>query len=119
MLESENIDEYINNFPKEIQVSLFKIRNLVKKFAPLAVEKISYGIPTFHLKGILVHFAAYKNHIGFYPGSSGILKFEKVLKPYKHSKGAIQFPNNNSLPLELIEEIVKYRVVENLSKESK
>ena len=83
---------------------------------PEASEKISYGIPTFYLNGNLVHFAAYKNHIGFYPGASGIEEFLKEISKYKNSKGAVQFPLKEDLPIDLIKKIVAFRVNENISK---
>lgn len=112
----ENIDQYISDFPIEIQNKLSKIRNIIKKVAPNAIEKINYGIPTFYLNGNLVHFAAYKNHLGFYPGSTGVEAFRDKILNFKNSKGAIQFPYQEELPTLLIEEIVAFRVLENLSK---
>jgi uncharacterized protein YdhG (YjbR/CyaY superfamily) len=111
------IDEYINTFPKEIQDILEKLRQTIQKAAPDATEAISYGIPTFKLHGNLVHFAAYKNHIGFYPTSGPIEAFKKELSGYKRSKGTVQFPINQSLPLGLIRTIVKYRVKENAQRQ--
>ena len=113
----QDIDTYISGFPDEIQILLLKIRAAIKDAAPEAGEKISYGIPTFTLNGNLVHFAAYKNHIGFYPGPSAIKEFEKDLSPYKVSKGTIQFQTGQPLPLSLITKIVKLRVMVNLEKE--
>lgn len=107
------IDEYIKKFPEEVQVKLEKLRQVIGENAPLAVEKISYGMPTFYLNGNLVHFAAYSGHIGFYPAPSGIEKFKDELSGYKTSKGAIQFPINEELPLDLIRKIVQFRVGEN------
>jgi uncharacterized protein YdhG (YjbR/CyaY superfamily) len=111
-----NIDEYIGMYPKEIQEMLQSIRRTIKKAAPSAEEAISYQIPTFKLNGNLVHFAAFKNHIGFYPASSGIQAFKQELSAYKLSKGTVQFPIDKKLPLGLISKIVKYRVQENYSK---
>jgi uncharacterized protein YdhG (YjbR/CyaY superfamily) len=111
------IDEYINTFPKEIQDILEKLRQTIQKAAADATEAISYGIPTFKLHGNLVHFAAYKNHIGFYPTSGPIEAFKKELSGYKRSKGTVQFPINQSLPLGLIRTIVKYRVKENAQRQ--
>jgi uncharacterized protein YdhG (YjbR/CyaY superfamily) len=108
-----NIDEYINSFSKEVQVILNSLRITIHSAAPNAIEKISYKIPTFYLNGNLVHFAAYKNHVGFYPTSSGISAFQNQLTEYKISKGAIQFPIDKPIPLELVWEIVSYRVREN------
>lgn len=112
----ESIDAYIASFPEEIQTILQALRASIKSAAPDAQEKISYQMPTFALKGNLVYFAAYKNHIGFYPTSSGIEAFKDDLAGYKSSKGAIQFPINAPLPLELISRIVEFRVAENLQK---
>ncbi len=110
------IDEYISTFPQEVQLLLQLMRSTIKKTAPEATEIISYQMPTFYYHGNLVHFAAYKHHIGFYPSPSGILKFEKELKKYKYSKGAIQFPINQELPLDIIIQIVKFRMHENETK---
>lgn len=110
------IDKYIEQFPKEVQVLLQKIRKLIKALAPEAVEAISYGIPTYKLNGNLVHFAAYKSHIGFYPGSRILKELDLEIKEYKTGKGTIQFPLNAPIPYELIEKIVKQRVKENLKK---
>jgi len=93
------IDEYIGNFPQNIQQLLQAMRTTIHKAAPAAEEIINYGIPTFYLKGNLVHFAAYKNHIGFYPAASGIAAFKEELSAYKSSKGAVQFPVDRPLPL--------------------
>ena len=109
-----SIDEYIAGFPPEIQKKLVELRAVIKAAAPTAGEKISYQMPTFTLKGNLVHFAAYKNHIGFYPAPRGIEEFKDELSAYKGSKGAVQFPLDQPLPLELIGRIVKFRVSENL-----
>jgi uncharacterized protein YdhG (YjbR/CyaY superfamily) len=111
-----SIDEYIATFPKETQKILEKIRATIKASAPDAEEKISYQMPTYFLKGNLVHFAAYKKHIGFYPTPSGIQAFKNELSPYKGAKGSVQFPIDKPMPLELISKIVKLRVTENLRK---
>ncbi len=111
-----SIDEYISTFPKEIQKILQELRATIKAAAPEAEEKISYQIPTFFLKGNLVHFAAFKNHIGFYPTPGGIEAFKKELSIYESAKGSVQFPIDKPLPLELIRRIVKFRVAENLKK---
>lgn len=116
---SKTIDEYINQYPDKIKITLNTIYQTIKKIAPKARETIKYGIPTFELNGNLVHFAAYKNHIGFYPTPSAINKFKKELKKYNLSKGTIKFPINEPLPLPLIVKIVKFRVDENLSKKLK
>jgi len=111
-----SIDEYINNFPADIQLLLNQMRGTIRKAAPDASEKISYQMPTFFLKGNLVHFAALKNHIGFYPTPSAIIAFHKEIKRYISSKGAVQFPLDEPLPLELVTKMVKFRVKENLQK---
>jgi len=110
------IDAYIAKFPKDIQVILQELRATIREAAPDAAETISYQMPTFQLKGNLVHFAAYKNHIGFYPVPTGIEAFKKELSVYKGGKGSIQFPIDQPLPLGLISKIVKFRVAENLEK---
>lgn len=114
--KAENIDDYMLQFPKDIQKLLKQMRSTIKKAAPKAEEAMKYGIPTFVLNGNLVHFAAYKNHIGFYPAPSGLLAFKKKIARYKSSKGAVQFPIEEPLPLDLISKIVKFRVVENSAK---
>jgi uncharacterized protein YdhG (YjbR/CyaY superfamily) len=114
-----SIDEYISNFPPDVQKKLQELRVVIKAAAPGAQEKISYQMPTFALKGILVYFAAYKNHIGFYPTASGIEAFKNLFSGYKWSKGAVQFPLNEPLPMELIRKIVKFKVAENNKKPGK
>jgi uncharacterized protein YdhG (YjbR/CyaY superfamily) len=109
----KDIDDYIANFPNDVQVTLEKLRATIRKAAPEAIEAISYQMPTFKLHGNLVYFAAYKNHIGFYPTSTGIIAFKNDLKGFKTSKGAIQFPIDKPLPFDIITKIVKYRVAEN------
>jgi len=117
MKQFSTIDEYIKTFPKNIQSILEKMRQTVKKAAPEAVETISYQMPTFKLNGKnLVYFAAFENHIGFYPLPSGIEAFKKQLSPYKQGKGSVQFPLVKPIPYDLVEEIVKARVKENLEK---
>jgi uncharacterized protein YdhG (YjbR/CyaY superfamily) len=111
-----SIDEYIATFPEDIQKKLEEVRATIKSAAPEAKEKISYQMPTFFLFGNLVHFAAFKNHIGLYPAPSGIEAFKHELSQYEGSKGAVRFPLDRPLPLELISKIVKYRVAENLKK---
>ncbi|ABX41906.1 iron chaperone [Lachnoclostridium phytofermentans] len=110
------IDQYILQYPLELQHKLQEIRNIIKEAAPEATEKISWRMPTFYLNGNLVHFALHKAHIGFYPGAEGVEQFKHKLGDYKYSKGAIQFPLSKPLPKELITEIVKFRVVENNNK---
>ena len=115
----KSFDDYMDRFPKDVQLRLQKLRLTVKKAAPQAKEKISYGIPAFTLNGMLVWFAAFKNHIGFYPRTSAIAAFKKELSAYKGAKGSVQFPFDKPLPLTLISRIVKFRVKENLSKAKK
>jgi len=110
------IDEYIAGFPKDIQEILERLRVTIRKAAPEAEETINYAIPTFTLNGNLVHFAAAKNHIGFYPAPSGIKAFEKELSVYEGAKGSIKFPLDKPLPLSLVSKIVKFRVKENVEK---
>ncbi|WP_410770072.1 iron chaperone [Fontibacillus sp. BL9] len=112
----ETIDEYITNFPAEVQEKLQTLREVIQAAAPEATEKISYQMPTFALHGNLVHFAAFPKHIGFYPDPSGIEAFKKELSAYKGAKGSVQFPLEMPLPYELISKIVKFRVAENLEK---
>jgi uncharacterized protein YdhG (YjbR/CyaY superfamily) len=112
----KNIDEYIALQPEQIKPALELIRTTIKKIEPEAEEVISYKMPAFKYYGIIVYFAAYKNHIGFYPTSSGIAAFEKEFTGYKYSKGAVQFPLDKPLPLDLISRIVKFRVKENIEK---
>ncbi len=110
------MDEYIAGFPQDVQAILEKIRLTIRKAAPGAEEKISYQMPALTLKGNLVYFAAFKNHIGFYPIPTGIKKFEKELSVYKMGKGSVQFPLDKPIPYSLISKIVKFRVNENLKK---
>lgn len=110
------MDEYILRFPPEVQAILEKLRKIIKESAPDAEEKMSYQMPTFALHGNLVHFAAYKNHIGFYPTPSGIDAFKEELSGYKGAKGSVQFPIEEPLPYELISKIVKFRVTENINR---
>ena len=112
----KNIDEYIAMFPMDVQEKLQKIRKVVQEAAPEATEKISYQIPTFYLFGNLVHFAAFKNHIGFYPTPSGITEFDEALTQYKRAKGSVNFPTDQPIPYELIDKIVRFRVAENMQK---
>lgn len=113
------IDEYIAGMPDELQARLQSIRKLIKQQAPDAQEKISWQMPTFYLYGNLIHFAAAKNHIGIYPGASGVEHFARELQAYKTSKGAIQLPHNKPIPEELLKKIVRFRVQENLAEEDK
>lgn len=114
--KAETIDEYIADFPEGIRNILTSMRKTIRTAAPDAEEKISYQMPTFWLNGNLVHFAAFKNHIGFYPAPHGIQAFKKELSRYECSKGAIRFPIDKPLPLELIRKIVQFRVSENVQK---
>ena len=111
-----DINDYISDFPKDIQQILKQIRATIKKAAPGAEEAIKYAIPTFILNGNLVHFAAFKNHIGFYATPSGHIQFKKELSCYKQGKGSVQFPLDEPMPLGLITKIVKFRVKQNLEK---
>ncbi len=112
----KNIDDYIAGFPPEVQAILQKIRLTIRNAAPDAEETISYQMPTFTLKGNLVYFAAFKEHIGFYPVPTGIEKFKKELSVYKQGKGSVQFPLDQPIPYGLISKIVKFRVKENLAR---
>jgi uncharacterized protein YdhG (YjbR/CyaY superfamily) len=111
-----SIDEYISTFPEGIQQILQEIRETIHKAAPKAEEAISYQIPTFKQNGNLVHFAAWKNHIGFYPTPSGTKEFEKELSKYHRAKGSVQFPLDEPMPLRLITKIVKFRLKQNEAK---
>jgi uncharacterized protein YdhG (YjbR/CyaY superfamily) len=108
----KDIDEYIASFPPKVQEILKQIRTTIKAAAPGAQETIKYRMPTFVLSENLVHFAAYKSHIGFYPIPSGIDKFKDELFSYKHAKGSVQFPIDKPIPLSLIRKIVEFRVKE-------
>ncbi|OAD90325.1 hypothetical protein A7A78_07200 [Aequorivita soesokkakensis] len=109
----KNTEEYILQFPKDVQIILKKIREIVLKNTPNAIESISYGMPAFKLLGKpLVYFAGYKNHIGFYALPSGNEAFKKQLSNYKTGKGSIQFPISEEIPWKLINDIVKFRTKE-------
>ncbi len=113
----KTIDEYIRTFPEEVQTELKKMKKTIQEAAPEATEAIRYQMPTFRLNGKnLVHFAAFKNHIGFYPIPSGIEAFKKELSIYKQGKGSVQFPLDKPVPYELVKKIVKFRVAENMKK---
>jgi uncharacterized protein YdhG (YjbR/CyaY superfamily) len=116
MTPPTTIDEYIATFPAYVQAVLQKVRATIRKSAPGAEEAIKYQMPTFVLNGNLVHFAAFKNHIGFYPVPTGIEKFKKELSAYQQGKGSVQFPLDKPIPYGLIGRIVKFRVKENLEK---
>ena len=113
---SKDVDKYISGFPKDVQTILEKLRATIRKAAPEADEIINYGIPTFTLRGNLVHFAAFKKHIGFYPTPTGIDKFKDELSAYEMAKGSVQFPLDQPLPLDLISKIVEFRVKENMER---
>lgn len=112
----KTVEEYLSAFPKNVRVILEQLRNTIRKAAPGAEEVISYNMPAFRQNGILVYYAAWKEHIGFYPTASGIAVFKKELAAYDSSKGAVQFPMDKPLPSELITKIVKFRLKENLEK---
>ncbi len=115
-MPAATVDEYIAAFPSEIQAVLQAVRQVIRETAPEAEEVIAYGIPTFKYHGNLVHFGAYKHHIGFYPAPSGIEEFKDELSAYPGSKGAIQFPLDRPLPFDLIRRVVRFRMQENLRK---
>lgn len=108
------IQNYIMNAETSHQEKLFTVYHIIKEIAPMAQETMSWGMPTFKVNGNLIHFADNKHHLGLYPGASGVLNFESKLGLYKHSKGAIQFPYDKELPIDLIKEIVIFRLKENL-----
>lgn len=114
-----DINAYISEFPEEIRVILAQIRTTIQQAAPDATEAIKYGMPTFVLNGNLVHFAAYKNYIGFYPAPTGIDAFIDDLAQFRTGKGTIQFPIDKPIPFDLITKVVKFRVEENLNKRKK
>ena len=114
---AKTVDEYIALFPKDVQEILEKVRTTIRNVAPDAKEIINYGIPTFTLNGNLVHYAAFNNHIGFYPTPSGIDKYKNELSAYDGAKGSVKFPLDKPIPYALITEIVTFRVKENLEKQ--
>lgn len=116
MKSTGTIDAYIAGFPEAVQAILQKVRTTIRKAAPDAEEAMKYAIPTFTLNGNLVHFAAFKNHIGFYPAPSAIEKFRKELSAYEGAKGTVRFPLDEPIPYALIRDIVKFRVAENAGK---
>lgn len=118
MKSYKTIDEYIANFPPEVQEKLQQMRQTIAAAAPEAKEKISYGIPTFTLNGNLVHFGGYPTHIGFYPGPAGVSEFKEKLSAYETSKGTIKFPLDKPLPLDLVREITLVCVVRNTKDKS-
>jgi uncharacterized protein YdhG (YjbR/CyaY superfamily) len=113
----KNVDEYITGFPEETQVLLTQMRTTIQKAAPGAEEVISYGMPAYKYHGVLVYFAAFKNHIGFYATPTGHSAFKKELSVYKEGKGSVQFPLDKPLPISLVTKIIKFRVNQNLEKE--
>jgi uncharacterized protein YdhG (YjbR/CyaY superfamily) len=116
MKKPVDFEAYLAGFPEETRELLKEVRMTIIKAAPHAQEVISYGMPAFKLNGMLVWFAAYSKHIGFYPGASGIQAFKQELSVYKGAKGSVQFPLDKPLPTRLIEDIVKFRLAENLHK---
>lgn len=116
MEKAVSFDDYIRNYPPDVQEKLTQIRSIIRNAAPTSKEVISYGMPAFKQYGILVYFAAHKSHIGFYPTSSGISVFMNELSDFIFSKGAIQFPFKDNLPEELITRIVKFRLMEDSEK---
>ena len=116
---STPITDYILSSPPEVQAKLNQMRDAILEILPEATEKISYGMPTFYLNGNVVHFAAFTHHIGFYPGSEGIEHFASEFGGYKFSKGAVQFPLDQPLPLELVQRITAFRKAQNLAKKKK
>ena len=115
-----SIDAYIAQFPEETQERLNGLRALINATAPDAIETISYAMPTFDLNGKhLVHFAGYERHVGLYPTPSGVDAFKDELAAYKNAKGSVQFPLNQPMPMDLIRQIVAYRVEESMRKASK
>lgn len=111
-----DVDSYISGYPPPVQKMLKQLRAAIRKAAPKAEESISYMMPAYKLHGPLVYFGAYEKHIGFYPTGSGVAAFQQEISSYKSSKGAIQFPLDQTLPLALVEKIVKFKVKENLIK---
>ncbi len=116
-IKASNVDHYIAEFPRETQELLEQVRATIQKAAPKAEEVISYNMPAYKFHGMLVYFAGYENHIGFYPTANGVTAFKKELSAYKGGKGSVQFPLDQPMPVGLISEIVKFRVNANLKKE--
>ncbi len=116
MKKNPTVDAYIEKFPKDTQVLLSNMRKIIKKAAPKAEETVKYGIPTFVQNGNLVHFGGFKNHVGFFPTPSAITLFAGEFSKYKRSKGAVQFPINEPLPVALITKVVRFRVRESVSR---
>ena len=116
---AKDVDAFIAKYPKDVQEILNRVRETIRAAAPGAEEGINYGIPTFFLNGNLVHFSAFKTHIGFYPTPAGIEKFKQELSKYEGAKGSVKFPLDQPIPYALIAKIVKFRVKENLAKRKK
>ena len=116
MIKPENVDAYIESFPPETQKLLQHMRTIITKAAPYALEVISYGMPAFKTESMLVYFAAHTKHIGFYPTGSAIEKCKTELSKYKSAKGSVQFPFDQPLPLDLIANLVRFRLKENMEK---
>ena len=114
----ETVDQYIAAFPADVKKRMQQLRKTIKAAAPKADEVISYQMPGYKYFGMLVYFAAYKNHIGFYPGAGGVLEFYKELSSFKSAKGSVQFPHDRPIPFEIISKIVKFRVKQNEEKGS-
>jgi hypothetical protein len=119
MKKYTNVEEYILDFPEIAQIKMQELREIIKSVATNCKEIISYNMPAYKQNGIVVYFAANKNHIGFYPTPSGITAFESQLTNYKYSKGAIQFPIDQPLPKELIQDILRFRIEEDFLKKKK
>jgi len=111
-----NVDDYIKQFPKDVQAALQQLRKTIMVAAPKAEEIISYKMPAYKFHGMLVYFAGYKNHIGFYAAPTGHEAFKKELSVYKTGKGSVQFPLDQPMPLKLVTQIVKFRVAQNKEK---
>ncbi len=116
MMKYDNVDQYINDYPENVQVILKEIRATIKKAAPEAIEFISYGMPAYKQNGILVYFSAFKKHIGFYATPDGHAEFKEALSIYKTGKGSVQFPIDKPMPLDLITKMVAFKLAQNLSK---
>lgn len=116
MKTPKTFDEYAERFPANVRRILKEVRTTIRKAAPGAQEKISYQMPAFSLNGNLVYFAAFKNHIGFYPRTTAVAKFRKELSKYEGAKGSVKFPLDQPIPYDLIGRIVKFRVKENLNR---
>ena len=112
----KTVDQYIAAFPADVKKRMQQLRKTIKAAAPKADELISYQMPGYKYFGMLVYFAAYKNHIGFYPGAGGVLEFYKELSSFKSAKGSVQFPHDRPIPYDIISKIVKFRVKQNEEK---